>query len=96
MIPFAHGRGFCVEAFNVSEVRLRVEHPLRLGWRGHKHWTGGLLERRLSQLAMCGVGRRSLIALGETNIVKIQHILQQKYGEIRHRLPFWRTKKNNH
>lgn len=77
MVPFAHGRGFCIEAFNVSEVGLRVEHALRLGWWGHKHWAGGLLERRLSQLAMYRVRGRSLITLAQQT--QSQYTLKQTH-----------------
>lgn len=63
MAPLADGGRFCIQAFNVSEVGLRVENPLTLGWWRHKHWTGRLLECSLSQLAVGGVRRRSLIPL---------------------------------
>lgn len=61
LVPLANGRGLCSKALYVSEVCLRVEQPLRLGWWGHKHWAGGLLERWVSYGAMSWVRWWSLL-----------------------------------
>lgn len=51
LVPLADGSRFCSQALDVSEIGLWVEQALALGWRGHKHWAGGLLHRRMSHLA---------------------------------------------
>lgn len=62
LVPLANSWGFCCKALDVSQVSLRVEHPLIFGRRGHKHWGGWLLQCRLSHLSLTRVRWWSLLS----------------------------------
>lgn len=88
LVPLADGRGLCSKALYVSEVRLRVEEPLRLGGWGHKHWAGGLLECQVSRLTMSRVRWWSLLPWAhQTHLVKTREVKSLSHYLKRH----WRV-----